>query len=132
MKIDINKDFETAFQATVWRGMTKREMVTAVAALSAAAAVIVLVWHTTGIPIDVCVYFGIPVMVPIVIIGLFRYQGSGLREILSEMMYLYHTRDLPYEAGEYFEDRLPVFTMKSRSSAPGKGAKKGGKKNGGF
>lgn len=113
MKIDINKDFEAHFQNTAWQGLTFRETLIGVAALAASSGIVMLVWHLTDLPVNVCVYFGIPVMIPIVVIGIMRYQGSGVWELMKELSYLKHTEEIPFEAEEYQEALHPVFTMES-------------------
>lgn len=125
MKIDMNKDFETTFQNAVWKGMTLRELLTGGIAFVASAVIIVLIWHWTKLPINVCVYFGIPIMIPIVLVGIARYQGSSALELWKELRYLRNTRELAYEAEEYSEDYLPVFTMTSRRKK--RPVKRGGK-----
>lgn len=100
MKIDMNKDFEKEFQYTLWKGLGGREVLSAVIAFLVSGAMVVALWHFTGLPINVCVYFGIPVMVPIAAVGIVRYQGATLWEMVKELNYLKKTRELPYEAME--------------------------------
>jgi hypothetical protein len=112
----MNKDFEQEFKSTVWKGLVGREVVFSVIAFLAAAATAVTVWYFTGIPINVCVYTGIPVMIPIAAIGILKYQGATLWELLKEFIYFTKTRELSYDAEEY-QGNSRVFTMKSRKNA---------------
>ena len=70
MKIDLNKDFETQFKSESWKGFSSDEAVCGGIALGLAAIVVLSIWHVTGLPINVCVYFGIPIMIPVVVLGL--------------------------------------------------------------
>lgn len=115
MKINMNKDFETAFQSTAFKGFTWKEILTAGIALIAMGGIAAAVWYVTRLPIDVCVYFGIPVMIPIIGVGMLRYQGISMWGLMKEMWYMYRTRELPYEAEECSENGLPVFTMKKNT-----------------
>lgn len=132
MKIDMNKDFETAFRNMAWKGLTVREVVTALIALGSAAGVVIAIWQATRVPINVCVYFGIPVMIPIVGVGLVRYQGSSAWEIGKEIWYLHKTRELPFEAEEYSGTGASVFTMKVPKTGKTGKRKTGGRYNGSF
>lgn len=130
MKIDMNKDFETEFQNTVWSGLTSREILIGGIALSLALGVGFLIWYFSGIPINVCVYFGLPVMAVIVGLGMIKYQGSSPWKLLKEIWYTQQVKELAYEAEEYSEKNVRVFSMKSQRMNRKAGRKKGGKKHG--
>ena len=123
MKIDMNKDFEQEFKGTLWKGLGAREVVTGIIALLISSVVVVFVWRTTGIPINVCVYLGIPIMMPVAFIGFFRYQGATMGELLKELKYWYMTRELSFEAEEYI-DHPHIFTMDSQRQKEKKQRKK--------
>lgn len=114
MKIDINKDFNEAFPHTVWKGLSAKECISALVAFLSAGAVILIVWQLTGLPINVCVYFGFPVMIPIIFLGVYTYQNTGMVQLVQEMMFTWKTRKLKYEAGEIRESDLKTFTLKHK------------------
>lgn len=116
MKINMNKDFEEAFRGTAWKGMTNRELATAAAAFAAAGLVIVILWKLTGIPINVSVYFGIPVMVPVAAAGIFEYQKTRMLDMAREVLYTFQSGSVAYEAGEYDPIRGHGFTMERKES----------------
>lgn len=122
MKINMNKDFEEAFQLTAWKGMTAQEVGTAAVAFGAAALVVFGVWKVTGIPVNISVYFGLPVMLPIAAAGIFKYQGSDLFHLVQEIRYMSKTKELAYEAGEYDQTNRRSFSM----TKPKEGRKKNG------
>lgn len=113
MKIDINKDFEETFKNSTVKGFTLREVVTIAAAFGLSFVVVAFIWYFTGISLRVAVYFGVPVMLPIVFVGIFRYQGMPVEELIKEVRYMYKTRELACEAEEY-QGKQRIFTMKSR------------------
>ena len=78
MKIDMNKDFEMEFQSTVIKEFTGREVGTGIVAFLSAGGVSVLVLKLTELPINVCVYFGIPVMFLVAFCGMWKIQGMTL------------------------------------------------------
>lgn len=110
MKIEINKDYESEFKKTVWKGLTLRELVTGAAALLASGTTAFFVWKHTGLPVSVCSYIGMPWMLLIGGMGLLRYQGATPKELLGEMLYTWRTRELSGETGMCPEIR--PFTMK--------------------
>lgn len=113
MKIDINKDFEEKYKNT-YKGLTGGEAATAAVALVIAGITAWMVWFHFGLPINVSVYLGIPVMVPVILLGIFKYQGMSLPELIKEFLYSVRTKELPYEAEEYNESYRRVFSMERR------------------
>lgn len=110
MKIDINKDFEEKYKNT-YKGFTGGEAVTAAIALVFAGAAAWAAWHFLKIPINVSIYLGIPVMIPVLLLGFYKYQGTGMAGLIKDLLYFLRTRELSYEAGEY-QEPARVFTMK--------------------
>jgi hypothetical protein len=113
LKIDMNKDFEKDFKSTIWKGLGGMELLSATVALLTAGAVAIAVWYFTRIPPNVCIYMGIPIMLPIAAMGFVKYQGASLWELVKNFRYFFKTSELPFEAEEHKED-LHVFTMASR------------------
>ncbi|MCI8835258.1 MAG: PrgI family protein [Ruminococcus sp.] len=110
MKIDMNKDFEQEFEATVIKGMTGREVLFGGLAFVLAALLVIVIWRVTDLPINICVYLGIPVMVPVTALGILKYQGATMMELFRDIRYYWRTRCLAYEAEERAgEDR--IFSM---------------------
>lgn len=110
MKIEINKDFEERYQST-YKGLTIGEAVTAVIALGIACGVALAAWIFFGLPINVSIYLGVPAMVPIVVLGFYRYQGSRPLELLKEVLYFIRTQELAAELEEYKTDQAKRFSM---------------------
>lgn len=124
MKIDMNKDFEEQYK-TEYKGLTGGQILSGAIALLAAGAIAVLIRRYTGLPINTCMYFGIPAMFPIIGIGMLKYQDQGMLKLFKEIRFFMKTRKLAYEAGELAcEGR--AFTMKSRKDTRRKGGKKHG------
>lgn len=106
----MNKDFEQEFRSTVWKGLGGRELLFGGLALTAAILSAVVIWLAAGIPASLCIYLSIPVMVPFLLLGFYRYQGAGAGELVRELRYLHATRKLPYEAEER-TGKERIFTM---------------------
>lgn len=111
MKIDLNKDFETQFKSESWKGFSSGEVVCGGIALGLAAIVVLSIWHVTGLPINVCVYFGIPIMIPVVVLGLLKYQGHTLLDTAKELLYFMKTRELGTEMEELDKTHRRIFSM---------------------
>lgn len=124
MKIDMNKDFEEQYK-TEYKGLTGGQILSGAIALLAAGAIAILVRRYTGLPINTCMYFGIPAMFPIIGMGMLKYQGQGMFRVLKEIRFFMKTRRLMYKAEELTGERR-IFTMKSRANIRSKGGKKNG------
>lgn len=111
MKIDLNKDFETQFKSESWKGFSNGEVVCGGIALGLAAIVVLFIWHVTGLPINVCVYFGIPIMIPVVALGLLKYQGHTMLDTAKELLYFMKTRELGTEMEELDKAHRRIFSM---------------------
>lgn len=113
MKIDMNKDFEMEFQSTVIKEFTGREVGTGIVAFLSAGGVSVLALNLTELPINVCVYFGIPVMFLVAFCGMWKIQGMTLGVWIREILYVQKTKHLSVDAGEYKKGSR-VFTMRRK------------------
>lgn len=113
MKLDMNKDFETAYKPTLFLGLTARECAYAAVAFFVAAIVAYAAWKWTGMPPGRCVYVGLPVMLPIVAAGGVKFQGMTVWNAAREMAYTLRASRLGFEAGERGE-RARAFTTKSK------------------
>ncbi|XCP84296.1 PrgI family protein [Roseburia hominis] len=118
MKIDLNMDFETQFKTEFWKGFSGSEMLCGGIALVLSGIMVFTVWRITGLPINVCVYFGIPVMIPVIFLGIIKYQGHSMLEMFREWCYFYRTRELGTEMEEY-QERKNVFTMDQKPKGKG-------------
>ena len=128
MKININKDFEQAFPNEAFGGFTLKQCLTAAAGLLAAGITGLFLWRVTGIGIVECTYAGIPVMIPICILGFYKYQDQTPWEILKEMRYMQGTKLLLHEAEEYGQECQRTFRMERTEIRYKKGRRK--RKNG--
>ena len=120
MRIKINEDFEEKFQDEFIKGFTGRQVLIIVLAFGSAIAVAICAWHFAKVPVDITVYLGIPVMIPILGLGFFRYQKMSVFGLIKAMLYTHKTKVLTYEAEELKETDRHVFKMEHE--------KKGGKK----
>lgn len=94
MKITLNEDFETEFKNEAWKGFTRRELLFAALALAAGFSAGIAAWWVTGLPINVCVYFGIPFIIVVGLLGLYTYQGKSTIALAKEIRYMWKTRKL--------------------------------------
>ncbi len=124
MKIDMNKNFEEEFRVTFWKGLTARELATGILALLASIGTAVFLWYFTGIPVNICVYAGLPAMLLIGWAGIYQYQGMTVFQLLKEIRYMGKTKELASEAGEYRET-AGVFTMHSSADRAGRRRRRG-------
>ena len=100
MKININEDFNEAFPDEAFAGFTLKQCLVGGGAFALAVAAALLLWRFAGIGIVECTYIAVPAMFPVCALGLGRYQGQGIPQIIKERDYCRKTRRLLYEAGE--------------------------------
>ena len=112
MKIDINDDFDTAFQNEIFAGFTLKQCIAAGVGLVAGFGSAAVLWYYTGLPIVQCSYIVVPIMVPFCAVGFFTYQGKSPVKILKEIWFVRQTERLTYQAAERSENIGRVFTMK--------------------
>ena len=111
MKININEDFNEAFPDEAFAGFTLRQCLVGGGAFALAVAAALLLWHFAGIGIVECTYIAVPAMFPVCALGLGRYQGQGIPQIIKEWDYCRKTKRLLYEAGEKPEGKERTFHM---------------------
>ena len=111
MKININEDFNEAFPDEAFAGFTLKQCLVGGGAFALAVAAALLLWRFAGIGIVECTYIAVPAMFPVCALGLGRYQGQGILQIIKEWDYCRKTRRLLYEAGEKQEGKERTFHM---------------------
>ena len=114
MKIDLNKDFEEQYKNELWKGFTARELGYGAVALLVAAVIALTVWKTTGLAINLCIYAGIPFMVPIIYLAMVKHQGQTWIEHFKNRWFYLQTKELPYEMEERNLSSHKVFSMDSK------------------
>ena len=112
MKIDINDDFDTAFQNEIFAGFTLKQCIAAGVGLAAGVGSAAVLWYYTGLPIVQCSYIVVPVMVPFCAVGFFTYQSQSPIKLIKEMWYVHQTEYLSYQAAERPERTGRIFTTK--------------------
>ena len=50
MKIDINKDFETAYQQSIWKGLDLKQLITVGCFLPTVIGIMVVLWYFLNVP----------------------------------------------------------------------------------
>lgn len=99
MQIQINKDFQE-YKEDFWRGFSLKELLSIGIATGTCAGFIFLLYQFLHIPLTGAVYLSVPVAIPILMTGFYRYQGMTLAELIRERIWQARTEILAYEAGE--------------------------------
>ena len=123
MKININEDFNEAFPDEAFVGFTLRQCLVGGGAFALAVAAALLLWRFAGIGIVEGTYLAVPLMFPVCALGLGKYQGQGIPQMLGEWNYVRKTKRLLYEAGE-MTGKGRTFSLK-RGTEKKKGRRKG-------
>jgi len=105
MRIPINKEIEKAYKDQFMRGFSAKECVYIAVSLGIIGGIAFLVERIFHLPINFCVYIGIPFGIPTMLIGFVEIQGLTLIEYIKEIIYEYKTKELYYDA-----DELPEMT----------------------
>lgn len=114
MKIDINKDFETAYQQSIWKGLDLKQLLTVFCFLPTVIGVMGVLWYFLKIPPQGGVYIGILVAFPIPVFGLFKYRGMSIPALYKEWRYLQATKKLCRETESEDYQKRTVFSMNQR------------------
>lgn len=107
MQIEINKDFETEYKDDWWKGFTFRE--TAIIAVAVIVSIIVCycLYKYAGMPLEWVIYTAIPLILPILFLGFYRYQDMTLWEFVKELLYEDDIQVLCWNAAEYEYPEIP-------------------------
>ena len=111
MKIDINKDFETAYQQSIWKGLDLTQLITVGCFLPTVIGIMVALWYFLNVPPQGGVYIGILAALPIPFLGLFKYRGMSIPMLCKEWKYLQKTKKLCGETETAAGQKHRVFTM---------------------
>ena len=129
MVIRINKDFLTEYKDDFWKGFNFRECVCIAIGGAFGVGGAYLVHQITGLEPATAVYFGVPLAMPAIIYGFYKYQGyMEPKRLLQEMMYTSNCRQLSYQTENHAGCR--VFEMRKKNeSVRGNHQKKEGGRN---
>lgn len=111
MKIDINKDFETAYQQSIWKGLDLKQLITVGCFLPTVIGIMVALWYFLNVPPQGGVYIGILAALPIPVLGLFKYRGMSIPMLCKEWKYLQKTKKLCGKTETEAGQKHRVFTM---------------------
>ena len=111
MKSDINKDFETAYQQSIWKGLDLKQLITVGCFLPTVIGIMVALWYFLNVPPQGGVYIGILAALPIPVLGLFKYRGMSIPMLCKEWKYLQATKKLCGETETAAGQKHRVFTM---------------------
>lgn len=114
MKIDINKDFETAYQQSIWKGLDLKQLITVGCFLPTVIGIMVVLWYFLNVPPQGGVYIGILAALPIPFLGLFKYRGMSIPMLYKEWKYLQATKKLCGETESEAHQKRTIFSMNQR------------------
>ena len=107
MAIRNNKDFLKEYKDDAWKGFSTRELLCIVGAAAIAITVDVLLHFFAGISLATGVYIALPLAVPLILIGFYKYQGFlTFGRFLKEWLYELETSRVEYCSGECVEEDL--------------------------
>lgn len=116
MNIPVNKDLEEEYKSEWIKGFSYREIIFVAISIVIIAGVAGFAWWKFNVPIDVCIYIGLPFGFPFLMLGFKKIQGLTIDAYLKEMLYEWRTRELMYDADELPEENR-VFTMERESES---------------
>ena len=108
---NINKDFETAYQQSIWKGLDLKQLITVGCFLPTVIGIMVALWYFLNVPPQGGVYIGILAALPIPFLGLFKYRGMSIPMLCKEWKYLQKTKKLCGETETEAGQKHRVFTM---------------------
>ena len=107
MAIRNNKDFLKEYKDDAWKGFSTRELLCIIGAAAIGITVDALLHFYAGISLAMGVYIALPLAVPLILIGFYKYQGFlTVGRFLKEWMYELSTSRVDYISGECVEEDL--------------------------
>jgi len=107
MAIRNNKDFLKEYKDDAWKGFSTRELLCIIGAAATGITVDALLHYFAGISLATGVYIALPLAVPFILIGFYKYQGHlTLGRFLKEWLYEISTAKVDYISGECVEEDL--------------------------
>ena len=111
MKIDINKDFETAYQQSIWKGLDLKQLITVGCFLPTVIGIMVALWYFLNVPPQGGVLHWNSGSTADPVLGLFKYRGMSIPMLCKEWKYLQKTKKLCGETETAAGQKHRVFTM---------------------
>lgn len=112
MNIPINKNLEE-YKNEMVKGFTLREIICLLISLGIIAGAVLILWWQTGLAPDICIYIGLPLGIPTLLLGFGKIQGVTFDVYIKEVVYEKRTRILTYDADELPEENR-IFTMQKK------------------
>ena len=107
MAIRNNKDFLKEYKDDAWKGFSTRELLCIIGAAATGITVDALLHYFAGISLATGVYIALPLAVPFILIGFYKYQGHlTVGRFLKEWLYEIQTARVDYISGECVEEDL--------------------------
>ena len=107
MAIRNNKDFLKEYKDDAWKGFSTRELLCIIGAAAIGITVDALLHFYAGISLAAGVYIALPLAVPLILIGFYKYQGFlTVGRFLKEWMYEISTSRVEYISGECVKEDL--------------------------
>ena len=107
MAIRNNKDFLKEYKDDAWKGFSTRELLCMIGAAVTGITVDALLHFYAGISLATGVYISLPMAVPFILFGFYKYQGHlTAGRFLKEWLYEIRTARVDYVSGECVEEDL--------------------------
>ena len=107
MAIRNNKDFLKEYKDDAWKGFSTRELLCIIGAAAIGITVDALLHFYAGISLAAGVYIALPLAVPLILIGFYKYQGFlTVGRFLKEWLYELETSRVEYSSGECVQEDL--------------------------
>lgn len=101
MIIDLNKDFLKEYKDDAWKGFSTKELLCLIAGVAVVVLIDVALVLNFNMNPATGIYIALPVAVPIMVWGFFKYQGFlSVSDLLREYFYHNDTSVLEYDSCE--------------------------------
>ena len=128
MVIRINKDFLTEYKDDFWKGFDFRECVCIAIGGAFGVGGAYLVHKLTGLEPATAVYFGVPLALPAIIYGFYKYQGyMEPKRLVKEMIYTNKCKQLSYQTTNYAGQKTYVTQRVNKAEKKNRRKKEGGR-----
>lgn len=101
IELEINKDIEE-YKIGMFKGLTAGELIFAALTVGVGTAVTIGCNYIMKVPIEVAIYFAIPIAAPFALTGFYQYNGMSFWEKMKRMFVVTYSSTYPYATEEEF------------------------------
>lgn len=101
IQIELNKDIDT-YKTGQFKGLTLKEIIFSALTLGSGCGITFICNHFFKIPVEIAIYFALPVSAVIALSGFYRYNDMTFLEKIKRVLIVTYSKPYVYETEEEF------------------------------